>query len=381
MKKSRLISMLMVMIMLVSLIIPSGIATEGEKAEAAAAPAAKAEMTAAVKSVSAAVGETAKLKVTVENAAGELTFQWYESEDGKKFVKSAEKGNKTKTLSVKVAESTFSKYYRCKVKDGKTTVNTKAVQIKNSKAKEAEEEKAKLERELAARDGASRREAEDMLRKARTTLEGARASVEYIFKELDEVKKSKDHADFASKYQSVKQDVRKRLGELDDEINPVAEADDADYVLPRELEPGDAVIHRTLGTEGTVVSLDGKGNATVQMGSMKSRIPIDKLRLADKQPEKKKDAASSYHAKLSRDFKATLDVRGLTGEDAWFLIDKYLDDAKVASVNSVTILHGKGTGALRKAIWGFLKSDSRVKSYRAGQYGEGDYGVTVVDLK
>ncbi len=144
MKKSRLISMLMVMIMLVSLIIPSGIATEGEKTKPAAEPAAKAEMTAAVKSVSAAVGETAKLKVTVENAAGELTFQWYESEDGKKFVKSAEKGNKTKTLSVKVAESTFSKYYRCKVKDGKTTVNTKAVQIKNSKAKEAEEEKAKL---------------------------------------------------------------------------------------------------------------------------------------------------------------------------------------------------------------------------------------------
>ena len=117
------------------------------------------------------------------------------------------------------------------------------------------------------------------------------------------------------------------------------------------------------------------------MGSMKSRIPIDKLRLAEKQPEKKKDPAASYHAKLSRDFKATLDVRGLTGDDAWFLVDKYLDDAKLASVNSVTILHGKGTGALRKALWGYLKTDSRVKSYRAGQYGEGDYGVTVVDLK
>ena len=247
--------------------------------------------------------------------------------------------------------------------------------------REAEEAKEKAERELAARDGQSRREAEEMLRKARTTLEGARASVEYIFKELDEVKKAKDHKDFAAKYQSVKQDVRKRLSDLDDEVNPVAEADDEDYVLPRDLEPGDAVIHRTLGTEGTVVSVDGKGNATVQMGSMKSRIPIDKLRLAEKQPEKKKDPAASYHAKLSRDFKATLDVRGLTGDDAWFLVDKYLDDAKLASVNSVTILHGKGTGALRKALWGYLKTDSRVKSYRAGQYGEGDYGVTVVDLK
>ena len=246
---------------------------------------------------------------------------------------------------------------------------------------EIEEQKKKTERELEARDGNSRREAEDLLRKARTTLEGARASVEYIFRELDEIKKAKDQKDFSSKYQTVKQDVRKRLSELDDEVNPVLEQDDSEYVLPRPLEPGDAVVHRTLGTEGTVVSLDGKGNATVQMGAVKSRIPVDKLRLADKQPEKKKDPVGSYHAKLSRDFKATLDVRGQNGEDAWFLIDKYLDDAKVASVNSVTILHGKGTGALRKAIWGYLKSDGRVKSFRAGQYGEGDYGVTVVDLK
>ena len=246
---------------------------------------------------------------------------------------------------------------------------------------ELEDEKKKTERELEARDGRSRREAEEMLRKARTTLEGARASVEYIFRELDEVKKAKDHSDFTAKYQSVKQDVRKRLSELDDEVNPVLEEDDGDYVLPRPLKEGDTVIHRTLGTEGTVVSVDGKGNATVQMGAMKSRIPVEKLRLSEKQPENKKDPVGSYHAKLSRDFKATLDVRGLTGDDAWFLIDKYLDDAKIASVNSATILHGKGTGALRKAIWGYLKSDPRVKSFRAGQYGEGDYGVTVVDLK
>lgn len=246
---------------------------------------------------------------------------------------------------------------------------------------ELEEEKKRTERELEERDGKSRREAEDMLRKAKTTLEGARASVEYIFRELDEIKKSKDQKNFASKYQSVRQDVRKRLSELDDEVNPVMSVDDADYELPRPLEAGDFVIHRTLGTEGTVISVDNKGNATVQLGAVKTRIPVGKLRLADKQPEKKKDPVGSFHSSLSRDFKATLDVRGLTGDDAWFLCDKYLDDAKIASVNSVTILHGKGTGALRKAIWNYLKADSRVSSFRAGQYGEGDYGVTVVELK
>ena len=74
-------------------------------------------------------------------------------------------------------------------------------------------------------------------------------------------------------------------------------------------------------------------------------------------------------------------MRGCTGEDAWFLIDKYLDEAAVASVHSVTIIHGKGTGALRTAIWNHLKGDGRVSSYRVGVWGEGDYGVTVVELK
>ena len=79
--------------------------------------------------------------------------------------------------------------------------------------------------------------------------------------------------------------------------------------------------------------------------------------------------------------KPEIDVRGEIGEDAWFMIDKYLDEAQVASIHSVTIIHGKGTGALRAAIWNHLKKDSRVSTFRAGVYGEGDYGVTVVELK
>ena len=71
----------------------------------------------------------------------------------------------------------------------------------------------------------------------------------------------------------------------------------------------------------------------------------------------------------------------MTGEEAWFVVDKYLDDAKMAHVQSATIIHGKGTGALRTALWKHFKDDRRVASFRPGQYGEGDYGVTVVELK
>ena len=71
----------------------------------------------------------------------------------------------------------------------------------------------------------------------------------------------------------------------------------------------------------------------------------------------------------------------MIGDDGCFVVDKYLDEAVIAGIKSVTIIHGKGTGALRTAVWKFLKSDKRVKNFRAGQYGEGDFGVTVVDLK
>ena len=71
----------------------------------------------------------------------------------------------------------------------------------------------------------------------------------------------------------------------------------------------------------------------------------------------------------------------MIGDDAWFVIDKYIDDAVLACMPSVRIIHGKGTGALRAALWKYFKSDKRIKSYRHGEYGEGDAGVTVVTLK
>ena len=82
-----------------------------------------------------------------------------------------------------------------------------------------------------------------------------------------------------------------------------------------------------------------------------------------------------------QNFRPEIDVRGQTGDDGWFMVDKYLDDAVMAHAKSITIIHGKGTGALRRALWSELKKDSRVKNFRAGTLGEGDAGVTVVELQ
>ena len=121
------------------------------------------------------------------------------------------------------------------------------------------------------------------------------------------------------------------------------------------------------------------------MGILKTKMHISQLRLLDDVPtvgEKgKQTSRSAYKAAAARSFKPELDVRGMIGDDACFMLDRYLDDALIAGIYSVMVIHGKGTGALRQAVWNYLKRDSRVDSYRVGQYGEGDYGVTVVELR
>ncbi|MBQ8005087.1 MAG: Smr/MutS family protein, partial [Clostridia bacterium] len=97
--------------------------------------------------------------------------------------------------------------------------------------------------------------------------------------------------------------------------------------------------------------------------------------------EKKQKAVNDYKLKVSRNFRSEVDLRGMMGDEAWFVVDKYLDEALVAGIHSVRLIHGKGTGALRKALWNYLKGDKRVAAYKTAEYGEGDFGVTVVELK
>ena len=96
---------------------------------------------------------------------------------------------------------------------------------------------------------------------------------------------------------------------------------------------------------------------------------------------KKAKPAADYHATVNRNIKDEIDLRGMNGDEAWFAVDKYLDSAILYGFRTVRIIHGKGTGALRQAMQNFLRTDKRVASFRRGQYGEGDSGVTVVELK
>jgi DNA mismatch repair protein MutS2 len=123
----------------------------------------------------------------------------------------------------------------------------------------------------------------------------------------------------------------------------------------------------------------------VQAGILQTRVNIKNLRLNENEPTvlsgEKKVKASTYTVSRETAFKDEIDLRGMTGDEAWLAVDKYFDEATLAGFRKVRLIHGKGTGALKTALWKFLKGDKRISTFRIGQFGEGDGGVTVVELK
>ena len=240
--------------------------------------------------------------------------------------------------------------------------------------------KKEKEAELELKLRRAKADSEKMMEKAQQLLDGARATSEFVFAELDAAKKAQS----AEAAANAKKEIKRRVREYDDKLNPVYEVEDDGYVLPRALKKGDNVLHRNIGVQGVLLEdPDKNGNVSVRMGAAKTRANIKDLKLIEdnNSQKKKQDPKSTYRATVSKNFKPELDIRGMLGDDGCFMVDKYLDEAIVAGIKSVTIIHGKGTGALRSAVWKFLKGDKRVSEFRAGQYGEGDYGVTVVELK
>jgi DNA mismatch repair protein MutS2 len=137
---------------------------------------------------------------------------------------------------------------------------------------------------------------------------------------------------------------------------------------------------------GTIVSdINGSGEFMVQMGIMKSYVHYTDLMLTAEEMEERKKEKSSGSGKIrmekSASVSSSVNLIGQTVDEAMINLSKYLDDAYLAKLNQVTVIHGRGTGALRKAVQEKLRKTKYVKSFRAGMYGEGENGVTVVEFK
>lgn len=147
------------------------------------------------------------------------------------------------------------------------------------------------------------------------------------------------------------------------------------------LNIGDTVFSISMNKNGIVQSLpDANKNVIISIGDLKIKLPISDLKFSIQKDDKRDAKQKSFIAK-SFDVSSEIDVRGCNCDEALKLIDKYIDDAIIAKLDKITIIHGKGTGALRKAIAVFLEKNSAIKSFRSGNFGEGELGVTVVQLK
>ncbi len=239
--------------------------------------------------------------------------------------------------------------------------------------KKTREERERFNKRLEA-------ENERAQKQARTLIEQARASADYIFAELEKVKKQKDSEKLAQTLAQTRQDVRSKLKEAGGKLLHLPEKIEEEYVLPRPLKKGDTVTLKDIGKTGTVLSVDGD-NVTVQAGIIKTKTKVSNLILEEIAATPEKNLKLSKAPRTAMNVSTEIDVRGMIGDDAWFAVDKYLDEAVLANLSQVTIIHGKGTGALRAALTGFLRKDKRVKTMRSGMFGEGDSGVTVVTLK
>ncbi len=270
---------------------------------------------------------------------------------------------------------------------GELEIERQNAEKERERAEKMRKEYEKFKSESEAQIRKSQIAAEKALKaaqsKAEAMVESAKRSADYIMEEMDKLRKQKESERLAEELAAARRNIRDHLRDNADVFTPTTQEEQEAYVLPRPLKKGDEVIIMSLGKKALVLDLPNKQELVlVQAGVIRTKIRLSDLRLITDGEKKKENAKSnSYRATVSRDFKPEIDLRGKTGEEAWNAIDKYLDEALIAGFHSLRLIHGKGTGALKKYLWVELKRDSRVQSFRIGQFGEGDGGVTVVELK
>ena len=234
------------------------------------------------------------------------------------------------------------------------------------------------------------RELENAKGEALRIVEHAKREANALLNEVEKLKKeAKETRNAAELARKAKSTVNSHLNSINSAINPVTDdIDDEDYVLPRELVIGDTVFCKTIGKNASVTALkDKKGNVEISTGMLKMRVKESTLRLVDK-PKKEKSAKKNVSlGRVSGESRASMqvnnrcDLRGLMVDEAIIVLDRFLDDLLRSGLTECTIIHGKGTGALRAGVTQYLKSDPRIRTFRLGTFGEGENGVTIAEIK
>ena len=250
-----------------------------------------------------------------------------------------------------------------------------ALRASAAQAKANAEASQRLKDEAEAQ---AKKEIDRARQEAAQIVQKTRQRADALVGELEELRRQKN------KQLSAEQKARLRSGlkELESSSDPVHQRRDDNYVLPRPLVVGDEVLLYDIDKEATVLELPKDGTVLVQAGIIKTRVPLENVRLLSKRQLKKKNPTRTVTKNVSTpETSSSLDLRGQTVEEALMEVDNFLDRASRMHLSQVTIIHGKGTGALRAAVQQHLRRCSQVKSFRLGTYGEGESGVTIAELK
>ena len=260
----------------------------------------------------------------------------------------------------------------------------------NELAKEAKQEAEKARQEVKNANKILFEQREKELEKARaearTIVERVQVDANALIAELNSIRKQKDSDDFRSKVSGAKSIVGTGLDKLSKTAGSFQRDKNEGYKLPRQLKPGDTVLIVDIDKKGVVMDEpDGSGVVTVQAGIIKTRVNINRLRLEEPVSHTQIKGRSTNQTPKSesagRAGSREVDLRGMNVEEAIIEVDKLLDNSVFSNVSTVTLIHGKGTGVLRSGIHAHLRKHKNVKSFRLGAYGEGEAGVTIVEVK
>ena len=265
----------------------------------------------------------------------------------------------------------------------KTRVNLESERLEAGRLlRDAEEDRRHAEEFKNRLDREREKAIENSRREAAQILDDARKTAEDVMDELRDLRRKAAGNSDQQKLNEGKAEIFRRLNDAETEL--AADSHDEDYSPPvRELVAGDRVRLRRLGTLADVISVSPDGVLSLQAGIMKITAKVDEVSLVEgePQPEIKKQLAKSEARLRELMAKPELDLRGMLTDEAIPVLERFLDSARLAKLDSVTVIHGKGTGALRQAVHLCLKREQRaIKSFRLGRFGEGEDGVTIVEF-
>ena len=248
------------------------------------------------------------------------------------------------------------------------------------KAEEEEKKASMLRAELSVRlekaEVKARRDAQRILDEARETADG-------VYAELDEMRRRINDEQETEEINRARTELRRRLNEHEARLrSPEETLPQEEKKSARPLRAGDTVQIKTMGVRAQVLSVSKDGTVSLKAGIMTVTAKEDELLLLEEaKPLKQETAPIQGTGSRLMHVPTEIDLRGMESIEAVLTAERYLDSAAMAKLKTVTIIHGKGTGALRDAVRKMLKTNKLVKSWRQGLYGEGEAGVTVVELK